>query len=198
MTSILETIGQALGKDEVRSISRQIGADERATANALDTSLPALIGALNRNASQGGGAQDIFNAVARDHDGSLLDHLGDFISHSQDGPGEGILGHLFGNRRPTVEAGLSRASGLDGGTMGKLLSILAPVVMGAIGKAQRSSHLDAGGLGRLLNDESRKVEQTNPQAMGSLSRLLDADNDGDVDLGDLTRHGFGLLSKLLH
>ncbi len=32
--------------------------------------------------------------------------------------------------------------------------------------------------------------------MGALGRLLDADGDGDVDAGDIARHGFGLLGRL--
>ncbi|BCR04716.1 hypothetical protein DESUT3_17850 [Desulfuromonas versatilis] len=198
MTWITDTLNQALGGEELRSISRQIGADEQATANALQTTLPVLIGALQRNATQSGGAEQLFQAVSQDHDGSLLDHLGYFLNHAEAGAGEEILGHLLGPRRPSVEAGLSRASGLDSRSMAKLLTILAPMVMAALGKAHRNGQLDSRGINDLLNQEAQAVEQQNPQAMGVLSRLLDADNDGDVDMGDLVRHGFGLLRRILH
>lgn len=198
MTWITDTINQALGHEELRSIGRQIGADERATIGALQTTLPVLISALQRNASNSGGAQQIFDAVAQDHDGSIFDHLGYFLNHAEAGSGEAILGHIFGQRRRNVEAGLSRASGLELGSMAKLLTILAPMVMAALGKAQRSGQLDPRGINDLLDQETRAVEKQNPRAMGALSRLLDADNDGDVDLGDLARHGFGLLTRILH
>ncbi len=197
MTWISETLNQALGERELKSISQQIGADETTTANALETSLPTLIAALKRNA-HGGDAQGIFDAVARDHDGSLLNNLDHYLGHTEEGQGDGILGHLLGSRRSNVEAGLSRASGLNMASMGKLLSILAPMVMGALGKAQRGSQLDAKGLDVLLDQEAHDVERQNPQAMSTLNRLLDADNDGDVDLSDLARHGFGLLRKFMH
>lgn len=198
MTWITDTLNQALGNEELRSISRQIGADEQTTAIALQTTLPVLIGALKRNAAHSGGAQQIFEAVSQDHDGSLLDHLGYFLSHAEAGAGEGILGHIFGARRPTVEAGLSKANGLDLGSMAKLMTLLAPMVMAALGKAQRSGQLDPRGINELLDQETRAVEQQNPQAMGVLSSLLDADHDGDVDFGDLAQHGFGLLRRILH
>lgn len=198
MMSISDTIHQAIGSKEIKAISQQIGADKRSTKNALENSLPMLLSALTRNATQGEGANEIFNAVTRDHDGSLLDHPEDLINAPDQGHGDGILGHLLGSHRQTVEAGLGRASGLDSGAMGKLLTILAPMVMGALGKAQRSNRLDASSLVGMLNQETSEAQRANPKGMTALNTLLDADNDGDVDLSDLTRGGLSLLRRFLH
>ena len=51
--------------------------------------------------------------LAKDHDGTILDNLGGFLSNSDNGPGAGILKHVFGDKRSMVEAGLSQMSGLD-------------------------------------------------------------------------------------
>ena len=49
------------GKDEViaaiREDTAELGADERATGDAISAALPVLIGALSRNASQPDGAR---------------------------------------------------------------------------------------------------------------------------------------------
>lgn len=195
MSSLIDVIAQQLGGDNLRKMSSQIGADEQATGSAVSAALPLLLKALARNASNDDGAHSLSRALTKDHDGSILDGLGDFLQNPQAGPGEGILGHVFGSRRPTIERGLSQSSGLDTANIGKLMGMLAPIVMGALGKAQRQENLDSRSLAGYLNKEQETLERKEPQTMGVLGKLLDADRDGDVDMGDLARHGFGLLGK---
>lgn len=196
MSVLSDILGQALGGGTLGQISREIGADEGATENAMSAALPMLLGALTRNASRGNGAQDLLDAVSRDHDGSILDNVEGYLSKAESGPGDGILRHVLGARQPAVEKGLSRTSGLDAGSVGKMLTILAPIVMGTLGKAQRRGSMDAKGLVNMLNQESNEVGRREPRATGLVSQLLDTDGDGDVDLSDLAKHGFGMLGKM--
>jgi hypothetical protein len=77
------------------------------------------------------------------------------------------------------------------------MSMLAPLVMGALGRQRRQQGLDVSGLTGLLGNERREIERRQPAAGGILSSLLDTDSDGDVDMGDLAKHGAGLLGKFL-
>ena len=43
--------------------------------------------------------------------------------------------------------------------------------------------------------EGRNLESRQPQAMGLLGAVLDADGDGDFDLGDAAKHGIKALGK---
>jgi hypothetical protein len=189
-------LSSQLGGDTLGRISREIGADQNTTRNATGAALSTMIGALARNASKGDGAQSLHKALSKDHDGSLLDNLGGFLGNAQAGPGDGILRHVLGDNRSRVEAGLAKTSGLDSGAMGKLMTMLAPVVMGALGKQQRTDGMDTQALAGFLGRQQQEIQQQQPQAAGLLGRLLDADQDGDVDLGDLAKHGAGLLGKL--
>jgi hypothetical protein len=63
----------------------------------------------------------LHRAPAQDHDGSILDNLTGFLGDAQAGPGKGILRHVLGDRRRQVETGLSKTTGLDAGSVGKLL-----------------------------------------------------------------------------
>jgi hypothetical protein len=197
MSSLIEMLIQQAGPGALSQISGQLGADENATGQAVAAALPLLLGALNRNASDSAGAESLFSAVSKDHDGSILDDLGGFLSNADEGPGAGILGHVLGNRQPAVERGISKSTGLDAGSVAKLLAMLAPVVMGALGKTQRANNLDAGGLAGLLGEENDRLTQQQPAAMGVFGKLLDADQDGDVDAGDLASQGMALLGKFL-
>jgi hypothetical protein len=197
VADLLETLTRELGGSSLDQISRSLGADRSATGDAMAAALPALIGALSRNASQGDGARALSEALARDHDGSILDDLGGFLGKGETGAGDAILRHVLGERRSRVEAGLSGAAGIDAGSVSKLLAMLAPVVLGALGRTQRQRGVDADGLASMLRNERRDIEHAAPAEMGILDRLLDTDDDGDVDLGDVARTGFSALSKWL-
>jgi hypothetical protein len=195
MSSIIEQLMEQLGGENLGTISRQIGAREEDTAKAMPEMLGLLTEALARNSSRQDGAQALSNALAKDHDGSILDNLPDFIDNFQNGPGDGILRHVLGERRGAVEQQVSQKSTLDLGSISKLLTMLAPMLMGFLGKSQKKDGLDVGALTGLLGSEREQARRVAPQSTGLLGQLLDADGDGDV-MDDVAKIGGGLLSKL--
>ncbi len=197
MADLLETLTQQLGGTALKQMSSALGANQNTTGTAVAAALPMIVKALSKNASQPSGADALSNALRRDHDGSVLDDLGSLISGGGGAVGDGILGHVLGARRGNVEKGLSQSTGLDIGSMGKLLGMLAPVVMGALGRQQRQSNLDSGGLSDLLSRATGDVEMRAPQEMGILGKILDSDGDGDIEIDDIAKAGFGVLGKLL-
>jgi len=195
--SMLEMLTQQLGGGTMKQISGLVGGDEAKTQAATSGALTTLLGALSRNANRGDGAQALSSALAKDHDGSVLNNLQQHLQSADQGPGDGILKHVLGNRRQVVEAGLSKSTGMDQGSVGKLLKMLAPVVMGALGKAQRQDNMNPQALAGFLGQQTKEIDKQQPGASGILGRLLDADGDGDVDMGDLLKGGGGLLGKFL-
>jgi hypothetical protein len=191
--SLLEMIQQRLGSPAVDQISRKLGADPGTTGNAIDAALPLLLTAVARNAGQGQQAESLNTAVSEDHDGSILDDVPGYLNRADSGPGAGILRHVLGGRQQTVQSGLSQATGLDAGKIGQLLTMLAPLVMGALGRAKREKQLDTNGLATLLTGEQERLKESAPGVMGALSRFLDRDNDGSVmdDVGGMIGKAFG-------
>ena len=194
MSSIFEMLTSQLGSGQnLGQLSRQLGTDEASTQNAVGAALPVLLGALARNSSRADGAQALDRALGK-HDGGVLDNLSGFLDAPDTDDGNGILGHLLGDRRPTVEAGVSKASGLDASVVTKLLPMLAPIVMGALGKQKRQQNLSSSGLSELLGAERSQMERADPMT-GMLGQLLDQDGDGSV-ADDLGKLGSGLLGSL--
>src|SRR5512142_2668786 len=136
MASIVETIQQALGENTIQQISRSIGADPNKTANAVTTALPAILGGLSKNASNPDGAAALHRALD-DHDGSILDNLSGLLGGGTNVEGGQILGHIFGDNRPAVEQGVGKASGLNTGQVAQILTMLAPIVMGVLGREKQ-------------------------------------------------------------
>lgn len=190
--SLLESITSQITGSALEGLSKQLGADQSTTMSAITAALPMIVGAMAKNASSKDGAASLANALDKDHDGGILDNLSSFLGSSDNGPGAAILGHVFGNKRTGVEAGLSQISGLNSGQAGSLLENLAPIVMGQLARTKSSEGLGIDGLSSLLTGERNKAQQQSGGAMDILTKLIDQDGDGSIidDLG-------GMLGKFL-
>ncbi len=181
------------------ALASQLGTDPETAGAAAATALPALLGALGRNASQPEGASALLGALQRDHDGGILqDLVGALVgggSGARGGIGEAILGHVFGRRREAVEGAIGADTGLDRSQIAKLLVTLAPVVLGALGKRQRERGYGAQELSHELGMARKEAEGSLGSRFGPLAAVLDRDDDGRVDAG-IARIGRALLGRL--
>ncbi len=204
MATVYDSVLEQLGGSNLTQLSQQIGADEATTQTAVQAALPMLLAGLARNSAEPEGAASLSNAL-NDHQGGLLGNLGGLLGNAQLGPGAAILGHIFGSRQPTVEQGVGKATGLDGQQIGRLLMVLAPIVMSVLaqkrGQTSQSSlpgqapsgDDDGGGLGPMLERETREATQRAPGGLGGLIGILDRDGDGNP-LNDLGKLG-GMLER---
>jgi len=186
MNAITQIVTQQLGGSAARTIAQRFGISESTANTAIQMAVPLILTALARNASQPQEAQNLHQAVATDHDGSILDNVMGYLQNPQSANGAGILGHVFGGQQPAVENNLAQATGMDQSSAGGLLETLAPLVMGSLGRAQQQNGLDASGLSDLLNSQQQEAQANAPGAMSMLSSLLDQNKDGS-SMDDLQR-----------
>jgi len=186
MNGLNEMITQQLAGGAVRTISQRLGISETAANTAVQIAVPLILSALARNASQPQGAESLHEAINKDHDGGILDNLMGYLGNPQSANGAGILGHVFGSQRPTLESNLAQATGMDQGSAGGLLETLAPIVMGALGKEQQEKGLDPSDLSNLLGRQQQQAETNAPDFMGMLGSMLDQNQDGSA-VDDLRR-----------
>ncbi len=192
MSSLAGTLMQMLGDQGMRQISQQLGADERNTQKAVTAALPMLISALGKNAASPEGAEALARALEKDHDGRVLENVTQVLGdRAVQEDGQAILRHVLGEKQGLVAKGLGSSTGLDAGSAGQLLAMLAPLVMGGLGKTQREKGLDARGIAQLLGQERRQADSQ----LGGLAKLLDMDGDGDIT-DDILNLGSKLLGGL--
>ena len=189
--TIFDSMSSYLQGDQLTQLSRQVGADEGATSNALSMALPLLISALARNAATPNGASSLEQALDRDHDGSLLDNLSAMFGGqgaSSVSPralnGAGILEHILGTKRAPVEQGIGKASGLNMQQVSKLLTLAAPLVMAYL--ARRKKAQSAGAIGPVLDREREELERRAPGAGGLFSNIF---GGGRADFSDVESGG---------
>ena len=180
MNAITQMITQQIAGFAARAIAQRLGISEATAQRAAMIAVPLIVAALARNAARPEGAEQLHQAVATDHDGSIFDNLSGFLGDPQAANDAGILGHVFGEQQGTIQNTVAQAAGLDQNTAGNILEMVAPLVMGAVGQTQRQNDLDPGGLSDFLDTQRQQTEAAAPGLSGALNSILDSNNDGSV------------------
>jgi hypothetical protein len=194
--SVLEDLRSRLSGDTVNDISRRIGADPGQTKQAIDTALPMLLAALGREAADPQRSAGLKQAIREDHDGSVIDNLGAYLSGQMSGRatnGEGIVNHVLGDRREPAVQALSSKSGLDLGSIASLLPLLAPIVMGMLGKKERSGGISLDSITDTLGRDTQRAATEQPDLGDLLGSVLGGGSGTDKGggLGDMLGSIFG-------
>ncbi len=145
MAGILDLLNSDLGKQIVSGVSQDTNQPQDKTAQVVSMALPLLMGAMKRNANSQEGASGLMGALDNKHDGSILDNLGGLfnggVNEEVKIDGLGILGHVLGGSQDNVVGALSKKSGMDSGNVMKILSVIAPIVLGYLGKEKRKQNV---------------------------------------------------------
>ncbi|MEO8361562.1 MAG: DUF937 domain-containing protein [Vicinamibacteria bacterium] len=205
MPSIVQSLLAQLSGPALDRIAKQLGVSPQMAQAAIAVAVPLLIKSLSNNAASGQGASSLLAALDRNHDGSVLDDLMGFVSggHATAG-GADILGHIFGGQQATVAQGLGQSVGLDAGSSGQLLAMLAPLVMAQLGREKQAAGFDAAGLAGALFGEQKSLHDQAPSAMDMLSGLLASARSGAPAASgaaagpDLASMGASLLGQFLN
>lgn len=155
-------------------LSDQIGADKKQTAAAANGIFATLLGGLANNAASEGGLNSLASALDRNHDGSVLDDVvgmvGGLLQSGGQGDGAtngmGILNHVLGGQQEVAARQISQNSGLSVSKVMQLMPVLAPIVMGVIGKMRSQEGIQISDLpGILLGGAQSGAQQS---GMGDL------------------------------
>jgi hypothetical protein len=197
MFSLQDLLGQEQGSQAVEQISQATGTDSSMVSSVVQSALPHILGGLANNAATPEGAENLNNALEQ-HDGSILDNLGGlsgmiFGGQQQAAPppqadGGGILGHIFGNSQGQVAQQVSNQTGVGSGQVAQILMMLAPIVMGYLGRQKQQQGVNAGGLGGLLGG------LMSGGAASAAGGLLDRDGDGS-SVDDIASMAFNYIKN---
>lgn len=188
MSGISDLLNSDLGKQLVQSISEKTGINPTQASDVVSSSMPALLGQMQNNVLKGEGASGLLNALTSGkHDGSILDNLGGFLNGGDFSDGNKILGHVLGNNQDTMVQGLSAKTGVDSSIISKILPMLAPIIMGYLGKQTKNSNVSSTpDLGGLLGGLLGGGNSSGGSSFGGsiLTSVLDQNGDGKLDVSD--------------
>lgn len=205
MANLMDLLQGQLSEGLIDQLSQQLGgADKQKTEVAAQSAISTLMAALNKNAQSPDGASSLASALERDHDGGILDNLGALLGQAAAPQepsmpaalnGAGILKHVLGGKQSNAIDMIAKMSGLGGSQTGNLMTMLAPMVMGMLGRQKKQQGLDAGGIAQFLM-KSVGSASAKQQEMGLIGKFLDQDGDGSV-MDDLAGMGMKMFGKFL-
>lgn len=172
--SLIDLITGNTGNQVAADAENKFGISKNQTIALLAIAAPLVISYLRKKTKDPVEAKQLNNAIDKDHDGSILNNPSQVSARQQEG--NSILEHVFGGQKADVEDQLSQKTGISIDKIGPILAMLAPVIMGYIGKQKQADGVNSGGglgdlLDSILGNASNEVQQK--QAQGDSNPLTD-------------------------
>lgn len=164
--SLIDLLTGNTGNQVAEQAENKFGISKNQIIALLAVATPLVISYLRNKSQDAKEAEALNNALDKDHDGSILDDTSQLDNRQNEGGS--ILSHIFGNEKSNVENQLSQNTGISMDKIGPILAMLAPVIMGYIGKEKQQNNVGAGGLGDLLGgilggaQSQAQAQQSNP------------------------------------
>ena len=140
----MSAVEEILSEIPINQLASQLGVDTETAEQASRQVLPALLGGIQANTDDPGGAASFAQAVQQ-HDAGLVEGGVD-LDQVDTRDGDKIVSNVFGPNRDQVEGKLGALGGVGGQDLiAKLLPILAPIVMAWLSKKLSGSAAGQGG-----------------------------------------------------
>jgi len=139
-----------LGQVPIDDIAAKLGVSPDEAKKAVEQGGAVLVSGLAKNAESSEGSAAIQRALKK-HEGAKPVKKVDEVDQSD---GDKIVEHVLGDKAKNVAAELNASEKTPGIDFGKLLPILAPIVMGLIANKSKSASADdaqsGGGIGDII------------------------------------------------
>lgn len=175
-------------------IAQKLGVSRDEAKVAVEQGGAVLLGALAKNAESSEGSAAIEKALGK-HRGASAPATVDDIDQEDGGK---IVSHILGGKEKEVTTELTESKATPGIDFGKLLPILAPIVMGLIANAtkDKTAKADAGaeGSGGIGDVIGGVLGGGNTGSGGGLGDVLGGGKSGSgggIDLGGILGGLFG-------
>jgi hypothetical protein len=179
MDSIVGNLMGMLGKGEnLSALSKSVGGDEKSVSSALGMGLPMIMSAMSNKASTPGGLDSLTKMLTKAGDGNVMDDVGGAIKNPDAAGGKDMLSGLMGGQLSSITDMISKKTGLPAAAIGTVLSTVAPMVMGSVGKMFTEQKMDAKGLTAFLGDQSKMAMDGSPEAADITKQLQAAAQQG--------------------
>ncbi len=168
--NLVQTILNLLSSgDTLGKIGSTLGIGQDQAGKAVSAAVPSLLAGLVGAVSKPGGGANLANVLSQ-QDPGVTDNISGLFSGggaTAAAQGSNALSSILGGSVVSqIGSVLARFTGVGEGVIGKLLGMLAPVVLGVIGK--HSKGLDAAGITNMLAGQKENIAAAMPAGLGSM------------------------------
>ncbi len=182
--NLLDLAKGALTPDIMQKVSTLIGESPTNTQKAVDGAIPSVLaGLLNFASSNADGPGRLISLLTQGNYASLLGNLSGLLSggsSTQDllKTGKDLLGIIFGGRLGALTDLIANNSGIKSTSASSLLSLIAPLLLGLIGRETASQGLNASSLVNLLMGQKDLIAKAAPAGLAGVLGLANLGNLG--------------------
>ena len=164
--NLTSLVMQFLTPEVIEKIASFLGLDRAATQKAAGGAVPALLAGLSELVATPAGASQLSKVLSQQQSGGLTDLLRNAGPQGLAETGSSMLSGLFGGRTmDTMAQAVGKFAGMGDSGGKSLLSVLGPIVLGALGQQQRNAGLDANGLAGLLRSQKDQIASAIPSGL---------------------------------
>ncbi|WP_312167241.1 OmpA family protein [Phenylobacterium sp.] len=176
MSNLVQTVIGALSPDMIGKLSSVFGESSGSVSKGLSAATPALLAAALQQSSTTSGANGLLSLIGQAAGGgNPLDRLPALLGDDTAragllSQGKTLSDSLLGANSGSVTNTLASFAGIKAGAATQLLSLAAPLVLGAIAKSLGGTPT-ASGVQSLLSDQRASILGALPPGLGSLFGL---------------------------
>ncbi len=174
--NLIDIVKQQLTSGVLDKVASLLGEDKQAINSGLGASLPAVLGGMANKATDINGAQSLLTTLTSgNHDGSIFDSLSSLLgggSATQGlmNSGSTLTNSLFGNKMSGIIDFLASHAGIKSSSASSLMSLVAPLLMGSIGK-QLGGNASVATLMSLIGSQLPNIQAALPSGMSKVLGL---------------------------
>jgi OmpA-OmpF porin, OOP family len=175
--SIVESVMSLLGPNVSGPIASQLGESPEAVRRGLEGGTAAILSGVAAKVDEPGFMGQFFGMITNPANtsgalSSMISNPGAFVAGAPGSTiadlGSRFLSSVFGARLPAVTDAVGQSAGLSISKAGMLMSMAAPLVLGALGQHVRENGSSAAGLASTLKSEVQGLQRFLPAGLGSL------------------------------
>lgn len=168
--SILSAINRFLTPDMITRIASAAGFDSKLAQGAVSAAAPAILAGLAKVAGTTTGADRISDAAASISSGGMEAFTSRLSNPTQlmEQGGSLLSSLLGGNAMSALTSGIAKYVGSSEGSTRSLLGLLAPAVLGVLGREQQASGGNGTGLARALRSQAGEFTAALPPGLANM------------------------------
>lgn len=165
--NLVDSVKSYLSPEVVRGASSFLGESEPATSHAMHSAVPGLLSGMLNMSSTSSGANSLVGMIRDGGFGSLLGNPASLFAGGGQtskmlSTGQSLAGRILGTKASSVTNAIASSSGVKPSSAGTLMSLLAPLTLGVLGKTVGSQGLNAGGISNLLSGQKKEIADATP------------------------------------
>ena len=178
--SLFDSVKGLIGPEIIKKASTTLGENTSNVSTAVSQIIPGIMGKIISSGSDKGVVSALQSASTQSD--SILSDISNIFSGKQSGQsknaGSSLVSSLFGSGLSDFTKQISQQSGISQSSAGKLISMVAPVIVGVLTKKGTSGGgFDIAKLLVSLGSEKNKILSNLP---GEITSLLDGAAGGGI------------------